>query len=90
MLVSHRLDELAAHCSRRGDARRRASAELAAPTSLPSDIARELVAGTVTSARTSDEQSTATTSCSRWDGWTHRRNAFADVSVRVASGRSSP
>ena len=57
MLVSHRLDELAAHCARVVVIRDgRASAELSGADLTPERIARELVAGTVTSARTSDER----------------------------------
>ena len=87
ILVSHRLDELAAHCARVVVMRDgRASAELSGADLTPERIARELVAGTVTSARTSDERVDSDDVVLEVGGWTHRRNAFTDVSVRVASG----
>ena len=87
MLVSHRLDELAAHCARVVVMRDgRASAELSGADLTPEHIARKLVAGTVTSARTSDERVDSDDVVLEVAGWTHRRNAFADVSMRVASG----
>ena len=87
ILVSHRLDELAAHCARVVVIRDgRASAELSGADLIPERIARELVSGTVTSARTSEERVDSDEIVLEVGGWTHRRNAFTDVSVRVASG----
>jgi ABC-type sugar transport system ATPase subunit len=86
MLVSHRLGELATHCSRVyviRDGRQRA--ELSGERLIPEQIARELVAGHNGAERITASHELGDTVLAV-EGWTHHRQVFEDVSLRVAGG----
>lgn len=87
MLVSHRLNELAAHCHRVAVLRDGVvRAELSGDELTPERIAQELVAGTVRNMRERAESVAGSDRALELTRWTHRRRAFADVSMVVARG----